>query len=92
MMLLCACCTGFMEADGLFSLEGMHEAGAEQSLVEIREALEYYCLNFIQPWLEEYFYHKVQQMAPGRSIVVQHLNTLFGSDTIVTFFFGHQFS
>lgn len=50
---------GFMEADGLFALEGMHEPGSEQSLVEIREALEYYCLNFLQPWLQEYFYRKV---------------------------------
>ncbi|CAM9346290.1 unnamed protein product, partial [Scytosiphon promiscuus] len=50
---------GFMEADGLFSLEGIHVAGAEQSMVEIREALEYYCINFLRPWLEEYFYQKV---------------------------------
>lgn len=50
---------GFMEADGLFALEGMHEPGAEQALVEIREALEYYCLNFLRPWLQEYFYRKV---------------------------------
>lgn len=48
-----------MEADGLFALEGMHVPGAEQCLVEIREALEYYCLNFLGPWLEEYFLHKV---------------------------------
>ena len=48
-----------MEADGLFDLEGMHVHGAEQSLVEIRDALEYYCLKFLRPWLEEYFYQKV---------------------------------
>ncbi|CAN0069507.1 unnamed protein product, partial [Ectocarpus sp. 4 AP-2014] len=50
---------GFMEADGLFALEGIHVAGAEESMVEIREALEYYCINFLRPWLEEYFYQKV---------------------------------
>lgn len=48
-----------MEADGLFDLEGIHVEGAEQSMVEIREALEYYCINFLRPWLEEYFYQKV---------------------------------
>lgn len=48
-----------MEADGLFALEGIHVAGAEESMVEIREALEYYCINFLRPWLEEYFYQKV---------------------------------
>ena len=48
-----------MEADGLFALEGIHMVGAEQSMVEIREALEYYCINFLRPWLEEYFYQKV---------------------------------
>lgn len=51
--------SGFMATDELFVLEGMHEVGAEQSLVEIREALEYYCFNFLRPWLQEYFYHKV---------------------------------
>lgn len=48
-----------MEADGLFALEGMHVMGAEEALVEIREALEYYCLMFLKPWLEDYFYQKV---------------------------------
>lgn len=51
-----------MEADGLFALEGIHVEGAEQSMVEIREALEYYCINFLRPWLEEYFYQKVRNM------------------------------
>lgn len=51
--------TGFMDADGLFALEGMHEAGAEQALLEMREALEYYCFNFLRPWMQEYFYDKV---------------------------------
>ena len=58
-MLVVAFGSGFMEADGLFALEGIHVAGAEQSMVEIREALEYYCINFLRPWLEEYFYQKV---------------------------------
>ena len=53
---------GFMDSDGLFALEGMHSPGAEKTLVEIREALEYYCLNFLRPWLEEYFYQKVRWM------------------------------
>lgn len=52
-----------MEADGLFDLEGMHAQGAEQCLVEIRDALEYYCLKFLRPWLEEYFYQKVREEA-----------------------------
>lgn len=48
-----------MDSDGLFALEGMHSPGAEQTMVEIREALEYYCVSFLRPWLEEYFYQKV---------------------------------
>lgn len=50
---------GFMDSDGLFALEGMHSPGAEKTMTEIREALEYYCVSFLRPWLEDYFYQKV---------------------------------
>lgn len=59
-----------MEADGLFALEGMHETGAEQSLKDMREALEYYCFNFLRPWLQDYFYHKAGY---GLSVVSREL-------------------
>lgn len=65
-----------MEADGLFALEGIHVAGAEQSMVEIRDALEYYCINFLRPWLEEYFYQKVGAGCACDTILVLGLHHL----------------
>ena len=74
-----------MEADGLFDLEGMHAQGAEQSLLEIRDALEYYCLKFLRPWLEEYFYQKV-----GRDFVFS-IRSLFVSFALIFVFAGWLF-
>ncbi|CAM9479076.1 unnamed protein product, partial [Discosporangium mesarthrocarpum] len=50
---------GFMKADDLFSLGGMHEEGSEEAMQQIRKALEYYCGGFVGRWMHPYFYGKV---------------------------------